>query len=144
MKTTGLSGATMTERYKAFLPLAPHVVDIIAKGDMITDGSGPDERGIVREYAPVKMAGDFSYNATCYGGEGWRVAGDAGAFIDPFFSSGIHLAFTGGLSAAATIAATIRGDCDDRVSAEYHSQRIGISYTRYVPLQGTFTSVVDP
>src|ERR1700684_210767 len=52
------------------------------------------------------------------------------AFIDPFFSSGIHLAMTGGLSAAASIAASIRGDCPESHAAEWHTQRIGISYTR--------------
>jgi hypothetical protein len=53
------------------------------------------------------------------------------AFIDPFFSSGVHLAMTGGLSAAASIAASIRGECPESEAAEWHSQRVGVSYTRY-------------
>ena len=52
------------------------------------------------------------------------------AFIDPFFSSGVHLAMTGGMSAAATIAASIRGDCAEAVAALWHSKRVAISYTR--------------
>ena len=52
------------------------------------------------------------------------------AFIDPLFSSGVHLAMTGGLSAAASIAASIRGDCPESHAAEWHTQRVGISYTR--------------
>jgi flavin-dependent dehydrogenase len=52
------------------------------------------------------------------------------AFIDPFFSSGIHLAMTSGLSAAASIAASIRGDCPESDAAEWHTQRVGLSYTR--------------
>lgn len=54
------------------------------------------------------------------------------AFIDPFFSSGVHLAMTGAMSAAATIAASIRGDCEEREAAAYHSKRVAISYTRCV------------
>jgi flavine halogenase len=54
------------------------------------------------------------------------------AFIDPFFSSGIHLAFTGGLAAAASIAASVRGDCGETNAADWHSQRVAVSYTRYV------------
>ena len=54
------------------------------------------------------------------------------AFIDPFFSSGVHLAMTGGMSAAATIAASIRGDCAEAVAALWHSKRVAISYTRWV------------
>jgi hypothetical protein len=53
------------------------------------------------------------------------------AFIDPFFSSGVHLAFTGGLSAAITIASSIRGDCSAEEAAAWHTQRVATSYTRY-------------
>lgn len=54
------------------------------------------------------------------------------AFIDPFFSSGVHLAMTGGISAAATIAASVRGDCSEAEAAAWHSKRVAISYTRCV------------
>lgn len=54
------------------------------------------------------------------------------AFIDPFFSSGVHLALSGGLSAAASISATIRSECSALQAAEWHNLRIGTSYTRYV------------
>jgi hypothetical protein len=40
---------------------------------------------------------------------------------------------TGALSAAATIAASIRGDCTESEAAAWHSQRVAISYTRYAP-----------
>ena len=52
------------------------------------------------------------------------------AFIDPFFSSGVHLALTSGLSAAASVAASIRGDCPESDAAEWHTQRVSVSYTR--------------
>ena len=53
------------------------------------------------------------------------------AFIDPFFSSGIHLAFTSALSAAATICAVLKGDCDKLDAAEWHTKRVATSYTRF-------------
>ena len=52
------------------------------------------------------------------------------AFIDPFFSSGVHLAVAGGLSAAATIAAEIRGQCTPEEAEEWHTTKIGTSYVR--------------
>jgi len=52
------------------------------------------------------------------------------AFIDPFFSSGIHLAFTGALSAAVTIAAAIRGTVTEEEAQRWHTSKIGVSYTR--------------
>jgi hypothetical protein len=52
---------------------------------------------------------------------------------------------TGGLSAAASIAASIRGDCPESEAAEWHSQRVGVSYTRWVffsPLQSMLTPIL--
>jgi hypothetical protein len=54
------------------------------------------------------------------------------AFIDPFFSSGVHLALTSALSAAATICATIRGDVSESEAAKWHSGRVATSFTRFV------------
>ena len=53
------------------------------------------------------------------------------AFIDPFFSSGVHLAMTGALSAAASICASVRGDCIGIEAAAWYSKRVAVSYTRY-------------
>lgn len=53
-------------------------------------------------------------------------------FIDPFFSSGVHLAFTGGLSAAATIASSIRGITTEEECAKWHDAKVSISYTRFM------------
>ncbi|GLB41449.1 putative FAD-dependent small molecule halogenase [Lyophyllum shimeji] len=80
----------------------------------------------------IKSAGDYSYSASQYAGPHYRIAGDAGAFIDPFFSSGVHLAFTGGLSAASTIAASIRGQCTEAEAAAFHNTKVGVSYTRFL------------
>jgi hypothetical protein len=65
------------------------------------------------------------------------------AFIDPFFSSGIHLALTSALSAAATICASIRGDCCEAEAAIWHTRRVSTSYTRYLlpPLAYTMVSI---
>ncbi|KAG5335574.1 hypothetical protein C0989_000972 [Termitomyces sp. Mn162] len=56
--------------------------------------------GKARLASEIKSAGDYSYSASRYAGPGYRIAGDAGAFIDPLFSTGVHLAFITGLSAA--------------------------------------------
>ncbi|KAJ8508875.1 hypothetical protein ONZ45_g8898 [Pleurotus djamor] len=53
------------------------------------------------------------------------------AFIDPFFSSGIHLAMTSALSAAASICASIRGDCSELEAGRWHTKRVATSYTRF-------------
>ncbi|ESK89117.1 radh flavin-dependent halogenase [Moniliophthora roreri MCA 2997] len=80
----------------------------------------------------VRSAGDYSYSAPQYAGPHYRIVGDAGAFIDPLFSSGVHLAFTSGLSAACTIAASIRGHCTDEEAGAFHTVKFGTSYTRFL------------
>jgi len=70
----------------------------------------------------IRMASDYSYSATKYAGAGWRLAGDAGAFIDPFFSSGVHLALNGGLSSAISVLASINKDVSEEAAAAYHGK----------------------
>ena len=49
---------------------------------------------------PVRVEKDFSYGATRYAGDRWLLVGDAGAFLDPVFSSGVSIALESGLEAA--------------------------------------------
>jgi flavin-dependent dehydrogenase len=51
-------------------------------------------RGATRT-RPVEAAADFQYRLRELAGDGWVAIGDAGAFLDPVFSSGVHLAMTG-------------------------------------------------
>ena len=49
------------------------------------------------------MTGNDSYDSTQMGGPGWILVGDAFAFLDPVFSSGVYLAMSGAEQAAAVI-----------------------------------------
>ena len=40
----------------------------------------------------IKAASDWWYSASSYASYNTRIVGDAGCFIDPFFSSGVYLA----------------------------------------------------
>ncbi|KAM3080828.1 hypothetical protein ACMFMG_004782 [Clarireedia jacksonii] len=80
----------------------------------------------------VKHASDWSYSASSYGSPYVRIVGDAGAFIDPYFSSGVHLALSSALSAAVTISASIRGDCDENTAWEWHSDQVRDRFTRFL------------
>ncbi|OAI40280.1 hypothetical protein AYO38_06080 [bacterium SCGC AG-212-C10] len=51
---------------------------------------------------------DWSYVSTDVAGEGWVLAGDAACFIDPLFSSGVHLALSAGTLAAALVNTGLR------------------------------------
>lgn len=80
----------------------------------------------------VKAASDWSYSASCYASPNTRIVGDAGCFIDPYFSSGVHLAFASALSAACTIRAVQRGDADERTAMKWHSSKVSEGYTRFL------------
>lgn len=56
----------------------------------------------------VRVTGNYSYTCSKMYGPGWIMAGDAWAFVDPVFSSGVYLAMHSGTRAAAVIDAALR------------------------------------
>jgi flavin-dependent dehydrogenase len=58
--------------------------------------------GARREW-PVRVEKDFSYSASKYAGDRWILAGDAGSFLDPVFSSGVTVALESGIEAATEL-----------------------------------------
>jgi flavin-dependent dehydrogenase len=56
----------------------------------------------------VRVTGNYSYDASCMGGPGWILVGDAFAFLDPVFSSGVYLAMSGAEKAAEVVDAALR------------------------------------
>ena len=56
----------------------------------------------------VRVTGNYSYDSTRMGGPGWVMVGDAFAFLDPVFSSGVYLAMSGAEQAAAAVDAALR------------------------------------
>ncbi len=58
--------------------------------------------GAVSESAP-RAVRDWSYSASSMTGPGWVLAGDAACFVDPLFSTGVHLAVTAAHMAAAYV-----------------------------------------
>ena len=56
----------------------------------------------------VHVTGNYSYDATTIGGPGWMLVGDAFAFLDPVFSSGVYLAMAGAEEVAAVVDASLK------------------------------------
>jgi flavin-dependent dehydrogenase len=52
---------------------------------------------------PVRAIADFSYESSRYGGTRFLIVGDAAAFLDPVFSSGVLMAMSSGKEAAKSI-----------------------------------------
>jgi flavin-dependent dehydrogenase len=56
----------------------------------------------------VRVTGNYSYDSVRMGGIGWVMIGDAFAFLDPVFSSGVYLAMSGAEQAAALVEVALR------------------------------------
>jgi flavin-dependent dehydrogenase len=66
--------------FRETLDSVPSVARRIAKAELVSD---------------VTMTGNYSYASKVMHGDGWLMAGDAYAFLDPVFSSGVLLAMAG-------------------------------------------------
>lgn len=111
-----LGNPSTLDFYTSCLGMAPKTKSLLDDAEIVTD---------------ITSAADWSYTASTYHIQNARICGDAGSFIDPLFSSGYHLAVTGGLSAVVTIAASIRGDCNEQTAGSSHSKKTVESYTRF-------------
>jgi Dehydrogenases (flavoproteins) len=58
---------------------------------------------------PAQAAGNYSYRRATMSSEGYILVGDAFAFVDPVFSSGVHLALNSATLGAKVVDAYLRG-----------------------------------
>lgn len=86
----------------------------------------------------IKVWRDYSYFAGSYAGSGYRLIGDAAGFIDPLFSTGVHMAFFGALSAAATIRSELRGEIPPAQLERFHHLFLDQAYTRIAIIVAAF------
>ncbi|KAK1573276.1 RadH flavin-dependent halogenase [Colletotrichum navitas] len=110
-------GVTSAQIMEQCIQLCPTVQGILSSAELVTD---------------IKQATDYSYSASAYAGPNFRLVGDAGCFIDPFFSSGTHLAMTGALSAAVSIMASLKGDCSEYDAAKFHAKKVNEGYSLFL------------
>ncbi|MGO9956736.1 MAG: tryptophan 7-halogenase [Solirubrobacteraceae bacterium] len=87
---------------REFVAACPIIGDKLAGAQRIADGM----------YGEIRVRKDWSYSHASYSAPGLLLAGDAACFIDPVFSSGVHLATYAGLLAARTLNTMLAGDLD--------------------------------
>ena len=67
---------------------------------------------------------DWSYTSAQFAGDGYILVGDAACFVDPLFSSGVHLALMAGVLAAAQVVTALNdpelGEASGRVYQELY------------------------
>src|SRR5437660_63800 len=85
-----------------------------------------------RRLSPARFDADYSYLGSSLAGDRWIAVGDAAAFLDPIFSTGVLLAMQAGLEAAEAIDDSLRAGeparhrfaaCERLVRQRYHHFR---------------------
>ena len=74
--------------------------------------------------APVHATGNYSYQCSRMHGPGWVMAGDAFAFIDPVFSSGVFLAMSSAFMAVDTAQACLEQPAASTAAMRAYERRI--------------------
>lgn len=74
--------------------------------------------------APVHATGNYSYACKRMTGPGWVMAGDAYAFIDPVFSSGVYLGMNSAEHAADVVDGALRDPSTERALQRAMDKRL--------------------
>ncbi|HRQ66520.1 MAG TPA: NAD(P)/FAD-dependent oxidoreductase [Xanthomonadaceae bacterium] len=74
--------------------------------------------------APVHVTGNYSYTCRRMTGPGWVMVGDAYAFIDPVFSSGVYLGMNSAVQAAEVVDGALREPHRERALQRAMERRI--------------------
>jgi len=127
MRDPGLDEGATTVAYVPskgwfwYIPLHSNIVSVGVVGEpsyLYRDTRNPDEifrrevEGcrwihdhikVGTQVEPVRVTGEYSYHSQRIGGDGFCLIGDAFAFLDPLFSTGVFLALKSGEMAADAI-----------------------------------------
>ncbi|MEU9736438.1 tryptophan 7-halogenase [Streptomyces sp. NPDC048002] len=86
-----------------FIERAPMIKDYLKDATRVTEGP----------YGELRVRKDYSYAMERFWQPGMVLVGDAACFVDPVFSTGVHLATYGGLLAARSINSALAGTLDE-------------------------------
>ena len=118
-----LSKRGVDEYFRQQIDAAPRTGSMLRNSDRI---AGP------------RVVKDWSYASSRTVGDGWVLVGDAACFIDPLFSSGVHLAMMSGVLAAAYVHA-VRSDSSMREpAAKVYQQMYRTEYSHFRELASLF------
>lgn len=107
---------------KALLGLideCPLIKEYLADAQRVTTG----------QYGQLRVRKDYSYQATAYWRPGMVLIGDAACFVDPVFSSGVHLATYSALLAARSINSVLAGTVDEEAAFREFEARYRREYS---------------
>ncbi len=108
----------------------------IASSELISRLLGPGTL-----VSPMYVERDYSYSSDRLAGPGYFLAGDAGCFIDPLLSSGVHLAMHSGTMAAASLSSILRGEVSEERATRFYHKCYRAHFVRWAMMVSTFYDV---
>jgi halogenation protein CepH len=106
------------ESLQALIAECPMVSDFLRDAKRVTEGV----------YGQLRVRKDYSYVNTRFWRPGMVLVGDAACFVDPIFSSGVHLATYGALLAARSINSVLAQLVDEQSAFQEFEQRYRREY----------------
>jgi FAD-dependent halogenase len=103
---------------RSLIDSCPLIKEYLADAKRVTDGP----------YGELRVRKDYSYCNTRFWRPGMVLVGDAACFVDPVFSSGVHLAMYSGMLAARSINSCFAGTVCEREAFEEFEQRYRREY----------------
>jgi halogenation protein CepH len=102
--------------------------DFIARCPVISNLLEPATRVTTGEYGKFRVRSDYSYCNSRFFAPGLVLIGDSACFVDPVFSTGVHLATYSALLAARSINACLEGDTDEARAFEEFEHRYRLEF----------------
>jgi halogenation protein CepH len=108
------------------------LTSLIAECPTISDYLRGARRVTEGQYGELRVRKDYSYANTKFWRPGMALVGDAACFVDPVFSSGVHLATYGALLAARSINSVLAQTVDEETAfgefEERYRREYGVFY----------------
>src|SRR5262249_27888442 len=103
--------------YRSLIERCPQVADRLRDATLVS---------------PIRIIRDYSYTSTRFHGPGYLLAGDAACFIDPVFSTGVHLACLAGFLGSRAVDGILRGESAETDALAAYEQAYRGAFERYV------------
>lgn len=112
--------------------------NLIAECPMIEDHLASAHRVTTGQYGQLRVRKDYSYRNTTFWRPGMVLVGDAACFVDPVFSSGVHLATYSALLAARSINSILAGVLDEKTAFHEFEARYLREYSVFYEFLASF------
>jgi FAD-dependent halogenase len=104
---------------RQFIDACPEINQLLAKATRIEQGM----------YGGYRVRKDYSYLNSRFWVPGLVLVGDSACFVDPIFSSGVHLATYSGMLAARSIATILKRGMPEAVGLDLYERRYRLEYS---------------